>query len=158
MSKSFKIRNRASSYSRSSKLNATMTGTSKYNLLKDVTELIDLIAVCEANKEEVYSVYSPDSSSASNELHGLNLTITKLKDKMQQLQYENKALKNRYRILANSANATGVIKENANETDEQENHDIMYRVLRKLNQDATYALDQFKEAIIQSEEDYEEDY
>jgi hypothetical protein len=33
----------------------------------------------------------------------------------------------------------------------------MFRVLRKLNQDASYALDQFKEAIIQSEEDYDDD-
>lgn len=41
---------------------------------------------------------------------------------------------------------------------ESEQQEVMYRVLRKLNQDATYALEQFKEAIIQSEEDYEDDY
>ena len=90
MSKSFKIRNRASSCSRTSKLNTTISGNSKYNLYKDISELLELIEICDSNKEQVYSAYSPDSSLASNEVNGLNLSITKLKDKIQQQVYENK--------------------------------------------------------------------
>ena len=90
MNKSFKIRNRASSCSRTSKLSLTMSGNPKFLLHKDLAELIDLIAVCDDNKEQVYSVYSPDSSHASNEMNGLNLVISKLKDKIQQQVYENK--------------------------------------------------------------------
>ena len=61
-------------------------------------------------------------------------------------------------MLVSVNSAPGTIKEVVNDSEETENQEIMYRVLRKLNQDATYALDQFKEAIIQSEEDYEEEY
>jgi hypothetical protein len=94
MSKSFKIRNRANSCSRNSKLNSTFNAVAKYDLQKDVNELLDLMSICEANKEQVYSIYSPDSSSASNELQGLSLTIKKLKAKIQQQEYENKVLEN----------------------------------------------------------------
>jgi len=52
------------------------------------------MSISEANKDQVYSVFSPDSSSASNELQGLNLTIKKLKAKIQQQEYENKVLEN----------------------------------------------------------------
>ncbi len=90
MSKNFKIRNRANSCSRNSKLNSTLNNPAKYDLQKDVAELIDLMAECEKNKEQVYSIYSLDSSSASSELKGLNDTIQKLKSKIQQQEYENK--------------------------------------------------------------------
>lgn len=66
-------------------------------------------------------------------------------------------MKNRYRTLINIGNSSKN-KDNPNEAMESEQQEVMYRVLRKLNQDATYALEQFKEAIIQSEEDYEDDY
>jgi hypothetical protein len=163
MSKSFKIRNRASSCSRTSKLNSTMALNPKYSLAKDIAELIELIEISDANKEQVYSIYSPDSSSAANEIQALNVKIAKLKDKIQQQQYENKvrlrkALKNRYKMLVNTSNTNGMIRENADDSEESENQEIMYRVLRKLNQDATYALDQFKEAIMQSEEDIDDEY
>ena len=90
MSKNFKIRNRANSCSRNSKLNSTLTNTAKYDLQKDVAELIELMAECDKNKEQVYSAYSLDSSSASVELKSLNETIQKLKAKIQQQEYENK--------------------------------------------------------------------
>lgn len=156
MNKSFKIRNRASSCSRTSKMNSTISKNPKFLLHKDLAELIELIHICENNKEQVYSVYSPDSSLASNELNSLNLAVAKLKDKIQQQLYENKALKNRYRMIVNAGNSS--IKEVPLASEDSETQEMMYRVLRKLNQDASYALDQFKEAIIQSEEDYEEDY
>ena len=162
MSKNFKIRNRANSCSRNTKLNSTLTSTAKYDLQKDVAELIDLISECDKNKDQVYSVYSLDSSSASLELKSLNDTIQKLKAKIQQQEYEskvssNQALKNRYRTLINVGSSSKT-KDNPNEASESKQQVLMYRVLRKLNQDATYALEQFKESIIQSEEDYEDDY
>ena len=92
MSKQFKIRNRASSSSRTSKLNSTMTINSKYSLSKDIAELIELIEISESNKEEVYATYSSDSSSAASEIQLLNLKVAKLKDKVQQQQYENKVI------------------------------------------------------------------
>ena len=58
-------------------------------------------------------------------------------------------------FASNSSGAGG--KDFPQDPDEREHQEMMYRVLRKLNQDASYALDQFKEAIIQSEEDYDED-
>ena len=67
-----------------------MSGNPKFLLHKDLAELIELITACDENKEQVYSVYSPDSSLASNEMNGLNLTLAKLKDKIQQQMYENK--------------------------------------------------------------------
>jgi len=67
-------------------------------------------------------------------------------------------LKNRYRTLVSTGNPNSKVRDNPNEAKESEQQGVMYRILRKLNQDATYALDQFKEAIIQSEEDYEEEY
>ena len=128
----------------------------------DLAELIELIHLSETNKDQVHSAYLPDSTLAASEIQGLNLQVAKLKDKNQQLLYENKvipnqALKNRYRMLINLNNNSNTIKESLNDFDDSENQEMMYRVLRKLNQDASYALDQFKEAIIQNEEDYEED-
>ena len=92
MSKNFKIRNRANSCSRNSKLNSTLPNTAKYDLQKDVAELIELMSECDKNKEQVYSAYSLDSSSASVELKSLNEAIHKLKAKIQQQEYENKVI------------------------------------------------------------------
>ena len=61
-------------------------------------------------------------------------------------------------MIVSASSTNGAIKEIPQDSDERESHEMMYRVLRKLNQDASYALDQFKEAIIQSEEDYDEEY
>jgi hypothetical protein len=90
MSKSFKIRNRASSCSKTSKLNTTSTLYTKYSLSRDLFELIELIKISDSNKDQVYSAYLPDTSSASNEIQLLGVTLTKLKDKIQQQIYENK--------------------------------------------------------------------